>query len=300
LRRPDPTRILTTVLLGTLAFQFACHRGLVPPLPVSPSAPAVLVDASRDGGVWWYPQSRDTGFDSSSRHQGKAFADYLRASGMRVTELPRPFVIDSSLLAPFRLVIRAGPFGSYTSSELAAYQQYVSRGGRLILLSEFQRPGESDMLAHTFGLEFRGVSTGENTINRFTAHPITKGLSEIPYKIGSGIFGAPPSATILGYLSESTFIDLNGNGVQDPGEPSSAPVMGVMRFGKGQIFFMGDTNTIEDVPQPLVDNLLQFVRLPILAGRPSAKSQQRTLLQLRAPDVVGLAEELATEQTGVS
>jgi Protein of unknown function (DUF3732) len=43
----------------------------------------------------------------------------------------------------------------------------------------------------------------------------------------------------------------------------------VMPFGKGQIFFMGDTNTIEDVPQPLVDNLLQFVELPIPAGRPS-------------------------------
>jgi len=125
------------------------------------------------------------------------------------------------------------------------------------------------MLAQTFGLEFRGVSRGENIINRFTAHPITKGLSEIPYDVGSGLFGAPPSATILGYLSESTFIDLNDNRVQDPGEPSCAPVMGVMRFGKGQIFFMGDTNTIEDVPQPLVDNLLQFVRLPIPAGRPS-------------------------------
>ena len=30
-----------------------------------------------------------------------------------------------------------------------------------------------------------------------------------------------------------------------------------MRFGKGQIFFMGDTNTIEAVPQPLVDNLFE-------------------------------------------
>jgi hypothetical protein len=270
LRRPGPTRIRTAVLfIETLAFQIACDRGLVHPLPVSPSAPDVLVDASRDGGVWWFPQSADAGFDSSSSHQGKALADYLRARGMRVTELPRPFTIDSSLLAPFRLVIRAGQFGTYTSSELAAYQQYVSRGGRLILLSEFHRPGESDMLAQTFGLEFRGVSTGENIINHFTAHPITEGLSEVPYKIGSGLFGAPPSATILGYLSESTFIDLNENRVQDPGEPSCAPVMGVMPFGKGQIFFMGDTNTIEDVPQPLVDNLLQFVELPIPAGRPS-------------------------------
>jgi hypothetical protein len=191
---------------------------------------------------------------------------------MRVTELPRPSTIDSALLASYPLVIRAGQFGTYTPSELAAYQRYVSLGGRLILLTEFHRPEESDMLALTFGLVFRGVSSGENVIHRYTAHPITKGLSDIPYLVGSGLFGTPPSATILGYLSESTFIDLNGNRVQDPGEPSCAPVMGVMRFGKGEIFFMGDTNTMEAVPQPLVDNLLQFVRSPIPAGHPSVAS----------------------------
>ncbi len=264
-------RIRTALFfIGTLALscQGACRRSVVLPPPVSSSTRAALVDASRDGGVWWFPQFPD--FDPNSPHQGKALAEYLRGQAMRVTELPRPFTIDSSLLAPYPLVIRAGSFGTYSTSELAAYQRYVSPGGRLILLSEFHRPEESDMLALAFGLVFRGVSSGENVINRYTAHPISKGLSEIPYRVGSGLFGAPPSATILGYLSESTFIDLNGNRVQDPGEPSCAPVMGVMRFGKGEIFFMGDTNTIETVPQPLVDNLLRFIRLPIAAGRPSA------------------------------
>jgi hypothetical protein len=258
LRRPGPTRIGTAILFIetlVLSCQIACHRGLVHPPPFSSSVPAVLIDSSRDGGTWWFPQG--VGFDFSSPHQGKALADYLREHGMRVSELPRPFIIDSSLLAPFRLVIRAGQFGTYSSSELAAYRRYVSRGGRLILLTDYHRAGEIDMLAETFGLKFRGVSRGENIVDRFTVHPITQGLSEIPYGVGSGIFGAPPSATMLGYLSESTFIDLNDNGVQDPGEPSRAPVMGVMRFGKGQIFFIGDINTIEAVPQPLVDNLFK-------------------------------------------
>ena len=270
MRRPGPTRIRTVAFfIGTLGpfCQIACRRNVVLPPPVSSSGLAVLIDSSRDGGAWWFPQVPE--FDFNSPHQGKALADYLRGHGMRVTELPRPFTIDSSLLAPYPLVIRAGQYGTYTSSELAAYRQYVSRGGRLILLSEFHRPEESDMLALMFGLMFRGVSSGENVIHRYTAHPITKGLSDIPYLVGSGLFKTPPSATILGYLSESTFIDLNGNRVQDPGEPSCAPVMGVMRFGKGQIFFMGDTNTMEAVPQPLVDNLLQFIRSPIPAGRPS-------------------------------
>jgi hypothetical protein len=114
------------------------------------------VDSSRDGGMWWFPQSARSDF--STPHQGKVLADYLRGHGRQVTELPRPFTVSSSLLDPFRLVIRAGEVGGYSSSELAAYQRYVSRGGRLILLSDFHRPGEIDMLAQTFGLDFRGVS----------------------------------------------------------------------------------------------------------------------------------------------
>jgi hypothetical protein len=242
--RPCHRIRVALLLLATLSCQLACHIS------------GVLIDSSRDGGVWWFPQS--TGFDSNAPHQGKAVADYLRQRKLVVTELPRPFAITSSLLQKFRVVIRAGQFGAYSSAELEAYRRYVSQGGRLILLSEFHRPGETDPLAQTFGLDFRGTSRGENVMNRFTKHPITSGLSPIEYRVGSGLFAVPPSATILGYLSESTFIDLNDNGEIDPGEPIGAPVMGVMRFGKGQIFFLGDTNTMELVPQPLIDNLLRF------------------------------------------
>lgn len=35
--------------------------------------------------------------------------------------------------------------------------------------------------------------------------------------------------------------------------------MGVMPYGAGTVFFMGDTNSIELVPQPLIDNLLAYM-----------------------------------------
>jgi hypothetical protein len=33
----------------------------------------ILIDASKDGGLWWFPQVHP--FDAEQYHQGKAFAD---------------------------------------------------------------------------------------------------------------------------------------------------------------------------------------------------------------------------------
>ena len=50
------------------------------------SLPHVLIDASRDGGVWWFPQVAP--FSAEAGHQGKALADHMRGLGYFVEELP--------------------------------------------------------------------------------------------------------------------------------------------------------------------------------------------------------------------
>src|SRR4051812_3075191 len=52
----------------------------------APRAGSVLVDASHDGGAWWFPQGGVTaaGFKPDSAHQGRALADYLRSRGYTV------------------------------------------------------------------------------------------------------------------------------------------------------------------------------------------------------------------------
>src|SRR5688500_2334078 len=55
----------------------------------------ILIDASRDGGVWWFPQSSETGFSSNADHQGKPLADYFRSQGYEVNELTRGTVITA-------------------------------------------------------------------------------------------------------------------------------------------------------------------------------------------------------------
>jgi hypothetical protein len=227
---------------------------------------SILVDASRDGGVWWYPQIAP--FDPDKPHQGKALADYLRSQGFFVTELPRtvyprvlppaPPPITPDLLSQFDLVIRANEFGAYTQEEIAAYHNYVENGGNLLLLSDYVRPDEEDSLGNSFGILFKGISRGENMIDRFQPHSITRGVSALPYGVGSGIIDFPSSANILGYLSEGTYLDLNDNGAQDGDEPTRAAALGEMAFGEGRIVFCGDTNMWLPVPQPLTDNTINW------------------------------------------
>jgi hypothetical protein len=213
----------------------------------------ILVDASRDGGVWWFPQT--TQFSSIKPHQGKKLATYFRSLGHKVRELPRKHQIDSKLLKDFNIVIRTVGFGSYLTSEISAYQNYVAEGGYLLLLSDH---GPPDDLAMSFGLKFQGTTRGENVITKFAGHPLTKQQNPLSYYVGGGLTSYSPNSQILGWVSNKTFLDLNNNLVKDPGEPTGFPVFGAMVHGKGRIVFCGDANLFERVPQPLIRNLLHW------------------------------------------
>ncbi len=217
----------------------------------------ILVDASRDGAVWWFPQTGP--FLPNAPHQGRALATHLRGLGHTVQELPRPTPITATLLADFDIVIRAGGDGAYTPAEIAAYDAWVKQGGGLLLLAEHHA---ADMLAAHFGLQFKGITRGQQILSTFAAHPLTAGVGPIAYDAGSGLISHPPAATVVGWLSAATFLDLDDDGVKDPGEPSAPAGLGVMPFGKGKIVFCGDANLWEHVPQPLVKNTLHWFALP--------------------------------------
>ncbi len=198
----------------------------------------ILVDASRDGGVWWYPQG-EAGFDPEAPHQGQRLADYLRSGGYVVDELPRGEVVSDTLLATYAGVIRAGQYGTYTAGELRAYDWFLGCGSTLVLLGEFLHEGGRDKLAESIGIPFRGKVTG--VVTTFAAHPITQGADMLPFVAGAVLVEPIGSGIeVLGWL--------------DTGEA----VMGVLAHPKARIFFLGDTNGLEEVPQPLVDNLIAW------------------------------------------
>ena len=203
----------------------------------------ILVDASRDGGVWWYPQSGS--FNPSIDHQGTALVNYLGSLGYIVEELPRGAIITREKLRRFDLVIRAGHYGAYTSEEIAAYQEFLNRKTALLLVSEHSAQLQDDQLAAYLGLSFEGSYTTD--ITQFNAHSITQGVTAHRFIAGSVIRNPDPNKIItLGYFSDATI--------------TNAAAMGIVKHPSSRIFFIGDLNGLESVPQPLTNNVFKWLK----------------------------------------
>jgi hypothetical protein len=211
--------------------------------PVQPDSAArlasgrILVDASHDGGVWWFPQAER--FYPDSAHQGKELADYLRSLGYDVTEVPRGWEVTDNLLSSFTAVIRAGEWGAYGDSELEAYQDFVSRETTLVLLSDHRRTDQQDELAEMLGVHFSGVVEG--SITQLAEHALMEGVEDLPWGVGAYVDSWDPDhVEMLGWL--------------DGGQP----VMGLIESYPAKILFIGDTNGLEWLPQPFLDNLIKW------------------------------------------
>jgi hypothetical protein len=205
------------------------------------SAKTVLIDPTHDGGTWWFPQGKD-GFHSDQPHQGKAFADYLRGKGFTVTELGRGQTISPDSMMRYAVIVRAGYYADaqrpgYSTADLDAYSAYVGCARTLVMLAEFLRDGRTDDLAERLKIPLVGQLTG--TITTFTPHALTAGVTEIPYIAGS-------------YLANES-----NSSIQVLGRVGSQAVMGLLQ-GPGKVFFIGDVNGIQTMPQPFIDNLLAW------------------------------------------
>ncbi len=219
-----------------------------PPPPAPGTAGTILVDATRDGGGWWYPQYEGTGFSSTEYHQGKKLADYLKSLGYKVDELPRGTAISRELLASYKYVIRAGCFGTYSAGELEAYTSFLQQdSSSLFLIQDHLSNGSNDPLSISLGVMFEGSVHG--TISYFAEHPVTNGVYSIPFIAGSVVSNPDPQkVSLLGSLAPA------------PGEEGfTKGVMGIVHHPRSKIFFIGDINGLETVPQPFTKNLIDWL-----------------------------------------
>ena len=203
----------------------------------------ILIDASHDGGVWWFPQSPNTGYSDDAHHQGKALADLLRSKGFIVDELHSNTLITYTMLQHYDKVIRAGSYGIYQESEIAAYEKFLTGHSSLFLISEYKRPGETDLLAKRIGVEFEGSYYGN--VNRYATHSITTGATPFYYNAGSIVTNenSNPNIQVLAWLDNNT----------------SLPVAGILNHLTSKIFFLGEINGLETIPQPLTNNILNWL-----------------------------------------
>ncbi len=257
----DPRITDDSPLPNALADTFTRDTARLPHDSLPRGSGRILIDASRDGGGWWFPQwAQEGGYDPALWHQGYDLAQALRSAGWQVRELPRPFTITPALLDSFQLVIRAGVFGSYAPDEVLAYREWVRRGGRLLLLADHMRwvSGPADAVGNAFGLPFQGITYG-NTLVPVSTDSIVAGVAPLYYGVGSALLEYPDSAVILGTLGPRDYVDLNNDQLQEPDEPSAPVVFGRMRYGSGRIVFCGDLNMWEWLPQPLLTNVLRYL-----------------------------------------
>jgi hypothetical protein len=225
-----------------------------------PVSKRIVIDASHDGGVWWYPQSEMTGFNPGEYHQGKIFADLLRQKGFKVDELGRGEELKEEHFMGFFIVIRVNGFQTYTANELDVYSKLVKRGMNLVFFTDHKRYDPKDELGDLLGLEFRGIAGG--TVRKFASHTITENLISLDYIAGSVLINGDknPDIQILGWLGENDYADLNFNGIKDAGEPVAPPVMGILNYPKSKIFFIGDANGLQIMPQPFINNLINWMK----------------------------------------
>jgi hypothetical protein len=216
-------------------------------LPANPPSNSILIDASKDGGVWWYPQSAATGLSAANNHQGKALADYLRSLEYQVYELPQGAVITEELLSKYSRVIRAVAFYNYTPEEVAAYESFLSRHSSLFLISEHMTHTVNDRLSERLGLKFEGSYWGP--VKSFQSHPLTNGVSSVSYVAGSVIKNWDISKiTVLGSI-----------GLLSGEEGTGIGTMGIVNHPSSKIFFTGDIGAIENLEQPFTSNVIKWL-----------------------------------------
>lgn len=219
----------------------------------------ILIDASHDGGVWWFPQSLLTGFDQDKWHQGQPFAELLRNKGFEVDELGRAAELKTEKFFGYYIVIRAGGFEKYTSKEVEVYENLIKRQLNLVFFTDHKKYDPVDELGNLLGLKFEGIANGK--ITSLKPHMITQNITSIDYIAGSVLtnLAQNPDIEVLGWLGENDYADLNLNGIKDSDEPYAPPVMGIMNFPKSHIFFIGDMNGLQVMPQPFIDNLITWM-----------------------------------------
>lgn len=226
----------------------------------------VLIDASKDGGLWWFPQSGT--FDSTHYHQGKRLADFMRSKGWNVIEVPRGEMITFERLRSADIVVRPPAYFNYSATEIEAYRDSVIAGTRLLLVGG---GGHNDSIAEIFGLRFE-TRTRFGVVRQWIPHPFTANIEskDLPW---TTISEAPQTAVQLAWLNQL--------------ETNPQPVLGYLTYGSGYVVFVGQTLiTLPPFTTSLISSFARYTveevrQLPVPGPVFAVQSLERTARLLK-------------------
>ena len=151
-------------------------------------------------------------------------------------------------------------FSPYSDDEIEAYKDFLARPGAIFLLQDHLSYSTGDKFSEFLGLSFRGAVNG--VVTNFASHEITTGIDNLSFIAGSVVTNAysNPNIVVLGSMDRSSYTVLNNADPFDGPTDANPAVMGlVTNFPKTRIFFLGEENGIEMLPQPLTQNLVNWL-----------------------------------------
>jgi len=191
--------------------------------------------------VWFFPSNDDFRVDNP-------FWNGIRdvRADFQVQPLDSLADLPSS---PDGATLLVRPYQSCTSAELEHLNQFVARGGNLIMADDY---GHGNQILESLGLEarFSGQILLDPLINYKNKHfpriihvqpdPLTVNTDHLVFNHATSLINIAGSNT-LALSSPFSFLDYNGDGTRDSGEPTGPlPVISRHGLGSGQVILISD------------------------------------------------------------
>jgi len=201
--------------------------------------PAILFDESHDERIYLDPT------DPNNHEIAWGFSqwrDYLQSKGYKVDKnLNSPITLQ--LLEQYSVLVIAMPRVAFTTDEIAAINAFVSQGGGLFVIGEYDiaaiwGPYREDdyrmnAIIQYYGISFTTGCTSWDTITTINTHPVTTGISS--YQVWDA-----------GNLTVSSPAVWLAKGV-DKFDPSKTIItLAASNYGLGRVVVATDTNTFAD------------------------------------------------------
>ncbi len=191
--------------------------------------------------VWFFPSNDDFRVDNPFWNGIKDIrAEYQVQPLNSLADLP------SSPDGATLLVI---PYLSFTSTELEHLNYFASRGGRLIIADDY---GHGNQILEYLGLKvrFSGQILLDPLVNyknkyfpriiHLQPDPLTENTDDLVFNHATSLTNITAD-NALALTSPFGFLDSNGNGTRDDGEPTGPlPVISRHELGSGQVILVSD------------------------------------------------------------
>jgi hypothetical protein len=174
-------------------------------------------------------------------------------NGLSQVEASFPFQplasLDDLPASPGGATLVIIPYLDFTSIELEKIGRYVSRGGNIVLADDYGYGNR--VLAYLWlKARFSGQALLDPLINyknenfprvvRFEPDPLTEGTDNLTLNHATSLVDVDPE-NVIALSSPFSFLDDNGNGTRDAGEPAGPlPVVARQQVGDSQVVLVAD------------------------------------------------------------